>query len=116
MMTDRTTALAIPRRVKEAVAKRDSVQRWPCCILCGRTAPTSNPLAFSCAHYISRAQGGLGIEENILTLCPACHREYDTTGRQQLRPILERHLREHYPGWDENRLTYTKEGEHGNTM
>ena len=115
-MTDRTTALAIPRRVKEAAAKRDSVQRWPCCILCGRTAPTSNPLAFSCAHYISRGQGGLGIEENILTLCPTCHREYDGERRRELRPILERHLREHYPGWDESKLYYSKEGEHGNTM
>ena len=115
-MNDRTTALAIPRRVKEAVATRDSVKCWPCCILCGRTAPTSNPLAFSCAHYISRGQGGLGIEENILTLCPTCHREYDGERRRELRPILERHLREHYPGWDENKLYYSKEGDHGNTM
>ena len=115
-MTDRTTALAIPRQVKDQVSRRDSVQCWPCCILCGRTAPISNPLAFSCAHYISRAQGGLGIEENILTLCPTCHREYDGERRQELRPILERYLREHYPGWDENKLYYSKEGEHGNTM
>lgn len=115
-MNDRTTALAIPRQVKEQVSRRDSVQRWPCCILCGRTAPTSNPLAFSCAHYISRGQGGLGIEENILTLCPACHREYDGERRRELRPILERYLREHYPGWDESKLYYSKEGEHGNTM
>lgn len=115
-MNDRTKELAIPRKVKVAVAARDSCQRWPCCILCGKPAPTRWPLAFSCAHYISRAQGGLGIEENILTLCPTCHREYDGERRRELRPILERYLREHYPGWDESKLTYTKEGEHGNTM
>ena len=115
-MNDRTTALAIPRRVKLEVAARDSVQRWPCCILCGKPAPTSNALAFSCAHYISRAQGGLGIEENILTLCFDCHREYDGERRQELRPFLERYLREQYPGWDESKLYYSKEGDHGNPM
>lgn len=107
-MKDRTTALGIPRRVKAAVAERDSVEGWPCCILCGRPSPTSNPLAFSCAHYISRAQGGLGIEENILTLCWDCHQEYDGDRRQVLRPILARHLREHYDGWNEEKLTYQK--------
>ena len=109
-MKDRTTALGIPRRVKAAVAERDSVEGWPCCILCGRPSPVRAPLAFSCAHYISRAQGGLGIEENILTLCWDCHQEYDGARRQELRPILARHLREHYAGWDESKLTYRKEG------
>lgn len=108
-MKDRTTALGIPRRVKEAVAARDSVEGWPCCIMCGLPSPTSNPLAFSCAHYIARSQGGLGIEENILTLCPKCHQQYDNTPlRAAFRPILARHLREHYDGWDENKLTYQK--------
>lgn len=107
----RTDALAIPQGVKKAVADRDSVEGWPCCILCGRPSPTDAPLAFSCAHYIARSQGGLGIEENILTLCPKCHMQYDnTTLRSVYRPILARHLREHYEGWDENNLTYKKEG------
>ena len=107
-MKDRTFALSIPRAVKEGVAARDSVDGWPCCILCGRPAPTGNPLAFSNAHYISRAQGGLGIEKNILTLCPRCHRRYDTTERNVLKPILARHLREHYENWTESELLYRK--------
>lgn len=115
-MNDRTKELAIPLPVKMKVAKRDSCCGWPCCILCGRTAPAGATWSFSCAHYISRAQGGLGIEENILTLCPRCHREYDGERRQELRPFLEHYLREHYPGWDESKLYYSKEGEHGNTM
>ena len=105
---NRTDALAIPRKVKKAVAARDSVDGWPCCILCGRPAPTYDPLSFSCAHYISRAQGGLGIEENILTLCPCCHRQYDGVERNMLRPILRRHLRENYENWNESELTYRK--------
>ena len=107
---DRTEALSIPRLVKKRVAHRDSVDGWPCCILCGRTAPTSNPLAFSNAHYISRAQGGLGIEENILTLCWDCHRAYDGPERNTMRPILRRYLREYYDDWNEEDLTYQKEG------
>lgn len=105
---DRTDALSIPREVKLRVAKRDSVDGWPCCILCGRPAPSGNVLSFSCAHYISRAQGGLGIAENILTLCPVCHWEYDGTERNTLRPILRRYLREHYDDWNEEALTYKK--------
>lgn len=115
-MNDRTKELAIPLPVKMKVAKRDSCCGWPCCILCGRTAPAGATWSFSCAHYISRAQGGLGIEENILTLCPRCHREYDGERRQELRPFLAHYLREHYPDWDESKLYYSKEGDHGNPM
>ena len=109
-MKDRTKALGIPKSVKEAVAERDSVDGYPNCILCGKPAPTDNPIAFSCAHYIARSQGGLGIEENILTLCPNCHRQCDSTPlRAAYRPILARYLREHYTDWSEENLTYKKE-------
>lgn len=108
-MRDRTKALSIPIQVKRTVAERDSVEGWPCCILCGRPAPTNAPYAFSCAHYISRAQGGLGIAENTLTLCPRCHREYDGTERKVLRPVLARYLREHHKDWNEEKLTYRRQ-------
>lgn len=107
-MKDRTRALSIPMSVKKAVADRDSVDGWPNCILCGKPAPTSSPLSFSNAHYISRAHGGLGIEKNILTLCPRCHRLYDGVGREEVRPILARHLKACYADWNESELTYQK--------
>ena len=108
-MRNRTADLSIEKAVKQKVADRDSVEGWPCCILCGRTAPTDAPISFSCAHYIARSQGGLGIEENIVTLCWDCHRSYDNTPwRAKFRPILARHLREHYEGWSEDKLTYKK--------
>ena len=118
-MNDRTKALAIPLDVKMQVAKRDRVGGWPCCVWCGRTAPAANDLAFSNAHYISRAQGGLGIAENILTLCPACHRRYDATEhRTAMRAYFKAYLLRRHPGWDEKNLVYQKneEGGHGNTM
>ena len=105
----RTKALGITIRVKEEVADRDSFDGHPNCILCGLPAPVNDQLAFSNAHYISRAQGGLGIEENILTLCPKCHRRYDqTTDRAMLKPFFGRYLKEHYPEWDESKLIYRK--------
>lgn len=108
-MHTRTIALGITIRVKEEVAERDSFDGHPCCILCGLPAPVNNRLAFSNAHYISRAQGGLGIEENVMTLCPECHRRYDqTTDRAMLKPFFGRYLKEHYPDWDESKLVYRK--------
>ena len=104
MKAKRTKELAIPLDVKRAVAERDGY----CCIWCGCPAPTDNRLAFSNAHYIARSQGGLGIEQNILTLCPICHREYDTVKRKEYRPLFRRYLREHYANWREKDLTYEK--------
>lgn len=107
-MKKRTSALAIPDEVKRRVAERDSCDGHPCCILCGRPAPSENPLAYSNAHYISRAHGGLGIEQNILTLCEEDHRAYDGARREELRPILRRYLSEYYENWTESELIYRK--------
>ena len=110
MRTD-TKARAIPKKVKEIVAERDSCDGWPCCINCGRPAPPSNHLAFSNAHFVSRAQGGLGTTpENILTLCDECHRKYDqTTARSGLREYFRSYLQSKYQGWEEEKLIYKKD-------
>ena len=109
-MSRRTDALAIHCEVKAKVAERDSCDGWPCCRWCGKPAPTNKPLDYSCAHYIARAQGGLGIEENILTLCPACHSRFDNSAsRAEMRPILRRYLREHYEEWSEEKLIYRRD-------
>lgn len=110
-MKERTKALAIPLAVKWEVAERDSIDDWPCCIYCGQPAPTDNPIAFSNAHYIPRSQGGLGITENILTLCPDCHRRYDATiNRQKMQRLFRLYLHSRHKGWRESQLVYQKEG------
>lgn len=102
-----TKARDFDRKAKEAIAQRDSIQGWPCCVFCGAAAPA--PLVWSNAHFIARSQGGLGIPENGLTLCPACHRRYDqTTAREEMRGFFREYLRGQYEGWNEERLVYRK--------
>ena len=106
----RTKTLEIPIEVKKAVAERDSINGHPCCIWCGIPAPTAHPLAYSNAHYIPRGQGGLGIEENILTLDWECHMRYDQSEhREKMKAFFREYLMSKYPDWDEKKLIYVKE-------
>ena len=103
-----TKARDFDRKAKEAISERDSIDGWPCCVYCGAAAPA--PLAWSNAHYISRAQGGLGVPSNGLTLCPACHRRYDqATAREEMRGYFREYLNEHHEHWSEEALIYRKE-------
>lgn len=102
-----TKARDFDRKAKEAISERDSIDGWPCCVWCGLAAPA--PLAWSNAHFISRAQGGLGIQENGLTLCPKCHRRYDqSTHRQEMRAFFREYLESKYQDWNEDELIYRK--------
>lgn len=97
--SQRTKALEIPRMVKEAVYKRDG----EACVWCGKHGHPN-------AHFIARSQGGLGIPENILTLCWECHIKYDqTTDRPKMRDYFKEYLKGIYPDWDETKLIYRKE-------
>lgn len=61
------------------------------------------------AHYIPRSHGGLGIPENIVTLCAVCHRLYDQSEmRAALGERIWDYLRFRYPGLTRDRLTYKK--------
>lgn len=98
-MSRRTKALQIPKRVKDAVYERDGGR----CIWCGSAEGLPE------AHFISRAQGGLGIEENVMTLCRSCHRRYDQTAdRKDMRVFFRCYLQCKYQDWDEERLVYRK--------
>lgn len=99
-MHKQTRACDISRKVKERVWERDEGR----CVLCG-THHTASPNA----HFIARSQGGLGVEENIVTLCLLCHSKYDNSDqRSALRDRLRGYLKTKYEDWDESKLYYKK--------
>lgn len=65
------------------------------------------------AHYVPRSKGGLGIEENIVTLCFLCHHDYDNGKDSEKRKDIDKtvvdHLKNHYgSSWSRERLIYSK--------
>lgn len=101
MKSKRSKACDISKKVKDIVWERDG-QR---CILCGSRFAMPN------AHYIPRSKGGLGVEENIVTLCLPCHQTYDqSTDRRVIGRHIEDYLKSKYPEWDKTKLIYNKWG------
>lgn len=93
-------ACDIPPKVKRKVWERDG----GCCIICG------NPYAMPNAHYIRRSQGGLGIEQNVVTLCHKCHDDYDNgSKREDYGKMIADYLKACYRNWDEKKLIYRKD-------
>lgn len=107
MKSKRSKATDIPMLVKEKVFARDKGR----CVVCGNTYNVMPN-----AHYISRSKGGLGIEENIVTLCTEltvnkCHRKYDfgtKEERKKIGNIIKEYLQSKYPNWNEKELVYKK--------
>ena len=98
-MNKMSKACDISQRVKRRVWDRDG----HCCILCG------NPKAMPNAHYIRRSQGGLGIAQNIVTLCHKCHHDYDNGDkREEYGQMIRDYLKGWYPNWNEKDLVYDK--------
>jgi 5-methylcytosine-specific restriction endonuclease McrA len=95
----RAKACDISKKVKDRVWERDGGR----CIICGSYQAMPN------SHFIRRSQGGLGIEENIVTMCMDCHRQYDQgSHRRTIEAYTEMYLRSHYPDWDRSKLVYKK--------
>lgn len=104
-----TKHTAIPASVKAAVKARDGGT----CIICG--AP-----GMPCCHAVRRSQGGMGVEENIVTLCGRCHYAFDEGlflkqlrplglhDRQDIKNFIHAYLAGHYPGWTPEGVTYHK--------
>lgn len=97
-MHKRTKAVAITPEVRQAVEERDG----HCCIFCGRPGRGE-------AHFVNRSQGGLGIPENIVTVCRPCHSAMDNGQATKLyRAKAEEYLKSKYPEWDRSKLVYDK--------
>lgn len=98
----RAKACAISQKTKKAVYERDN----GLCVVCGKRGLPE-------AHYIPRSHGGLGIEQNIVTLCRECHHLFDfgTAGQMEfIGGLVREHLKRCYPDWNEDDLIYKKYG------
>jgi hypothetical protein len=51
----------------------------------------------------------MGIEQNIVTLCPSCHRAFDEgPQRTALYACIVGYLKAEYPGWKRENMIYRK--------
>ena len=109
-MTKRTKELNVSPKVRKAVLSRQEFDGYPCCIIpkCGK------PSRFlDMAHIISRAQGGRGVEENLVGLCREHHSDFDH-GRPEVRNTLLRQIAEYMQNiygenWNAEDYRYVRE-------
>ena len=107
-MRAETKATSIPPEVKKAVYIRDN----------GFCPLFHFLIHHAASNVVRRSQGGKGIERNIVTLCPACHRAYDEganiqrlgrgTTRESLYCYLVAYLKGFYPNWNREDMIYHK--------
>ena len=71
-MSKRSKATDISIKTRQLVYERDN----GLCIICGRPGIPNS-------HYIRRSKGGLGIPQNIVTMCISCHNAYDNGNRRE---------------------------------
>lgn len=106
MRIKRTIALDISPIVRAQVYTRDSWDGAPCCICCG------SPHNLTIAHVIARSQSGLGIVENLATLCIADHELYDhgtPEQRKHMKQLIEGHMVYCYGNeWYDLKKTYER--------
>lgn len=99
-MHKETKSTAISKKVKDAVYLRDN----GLCVIC-KSPGIPN------AHVVRRSQGGKGIEQNIVCLCPWCHKSFDE-GRPEFRQhayvLIVTHLKGFYPDWNREDMIYRK--------
>lgn len=97
-MHTRTRACAIPKEVKLIVYERDHER----CIFCGAPGLPE-------AHVIPRSHGGLGVPQNIITVCRSCHDKLDnSTDRQQMLDVAVAYLGSYYPDISQTDVIYHK--------
>ena len=98
-MSKISRACDISAKVRQEVMKRDD----------GRSILSGSHENIQIAHYISRARLGLGIPQNLVCLTAREHYEYDNGKyHREIKKRIEDYLRQHYPDWDNIKLTYSK--------
>lgn len=100
-MNKRTKATSISMTVRAKVFNRDGQH----CFKCGSYRNLET------AHYISRANAGKGIEQNLAMMCHSCHYEYDfTPNRKAIAEEFRKYLDDLYPDFVHEDRFYKKGG------
>ena len=67
------------------------------------------PEECACCHIVPRSHGGMGVIKNIITLCPECHRKYDTSPNRQLMSWeFAKYIEEHHGPIYKKEVVYDK--------
>ena len=94
----RTKACEIGEKTKHIVFKRDD----GLCIFCRRYGKPE-------AHIIPRSQGGLGVPQNIITVCRECHDKLDnSTAREKMLREAIIYIKGFYPNWKREDFIFNK--------
>ena len=98
-MSKQTKLTDISPKVKKEVWQRDEGR----CVVCGSSQAMPN------AHvFVNRSHGGLGIKENVATLCIKCHHDYDNGKNKEheyVKSILHEYMFKLYPDLDISKLS-----------
>jgi len=102
MKSKRSKATDITPKVRKQVLNRDNFA----CIICGST------YNLELAHvFLSRAHMGLGVKENLATLCKKHHMILDSGNKQEqhnIRLAVESYMRSKHGDIDIKSLKYDK--------
>ena len=107
-MNERTKKLQFSTKARNAIKERDGG-----CIFCqiGFKMPKFPLPATDIMHIVSRAQGGLGIEENGVLGCRYHHMMLDNGSggeRDEMMNYIYKYMAGKYPDWNEEKLHHTK--------
>lgn len=101
-MQKRTKQTSVSDKVRKEVLERDK----GCCVACG------DYRTLTIAHvFVNRSHGGLGVKENLATLCMKCHHDMDNgkkTDQEFIRAIVQTYMIDLYGMIDIKKLKYTK--------
>lgn len=108
-MKQRTKCLQFSTKVRNIIKERDGG-----CIFCqiGFKMPKYTLPATDIMHIVSRAQGGLGIEQNGVLGCRYHHMMMDNGNhgeRDEMMNYIASYMKRKYPGWSKENLYYRKD-------
>lgn len=107
-----TRRLEFTAKARKAIHKRDQ----EACVFCAAgyeppEDPAYSRTALQVMHIVPRSQLGMGVEQNGALGCVWHHQMMDNgnrENREEMLAMLEERMRQIYPGWTRESVTYRK--------